>query len=44
MEPVPSVRYGIGVRGCGKNVLYPAAYRAFGEGYRECIISAPGEP
>ncbi len=44
MEPVPSARYGIGVTGCGKEAMYTVTCQEFGEDYRECIISAPGEP
>ncbi len=44
MEPVPSARYGIGVTGCGKDAMYTVTCQEFGEDYRECIISAPGEP
>jgi hypothetical protein len=43
-DPAPSARYGIEAVGCGKNVLYTVTCQEFGEGYRECIISAPGEP
>lgn len=43
-DPAPSARYGIEALGCGKTVLYTVTCQEFGEGYRECIISAPGEP
>lgn len=44
MVPVPAARYGIGVSGCGKDALYTVTCQEFGEDYKECIISAPGEP
>ena len=44
LDPAPSARYGIGVTGCGKSVLYTVTCQEFGEDYKECIISAPGEP
>lgn len=44
MDPAPSARYGIEVVGCGKSVLYTVTCQEFGEDYKECIISAPGEP
>lgn len=44
LDPAPSARYGIEAVGCGKRILYTVTCQEFGEDYRECIISAPGEP
>jgi hypothetical protein len=44
LDPAPSARYGIEAVGCGKRILYTVTCQEFGEDYKECIISAPGEP
>ncbi len=44
MTPVPEARLKIAVTGCGKDAVYNVACQEFGEGYKDCFISLPGEP
>ncbi len=44
MTPVPETQFTISVTGCGKKAVYDVACQEFGEDYRDCFISLPGEP
>ena len=44
LQPVPQAQYTIRVTGCGTGALYTVTCAEFGEDYKECAISPPGEP